>query len=75
MYASIKQELVELKIIHSQNVLVFMLHAGGGGGGGGTALVGQIVHVHYCHIHVSFAFYQLFLRIIGNFLLNNGVDK
>ena len=39
------------------------------------ALVGQNVHVHSGHIHVSFAFCQLFLRIIGNFLLNNGVDK
>ena len=40
------------------------------------ALIGQNVHVHSDHIHVSFAFYQLFLRIIGiNFLLNNGVEK
>ena len=30
------------------------------------ALVGQSVHAHSGHIHVSFAFYQLFLRIIGN---------
>ena len=38
------------------------------------ALVGQNVHVYS---HVSFAFCQLFLRIIGNFLLslNNGIDK
>ena len=39
------------------------------------ALVGQNVRVHSGHIHVSFAFYQLFLRTIGNFPLNNGVDK
>ena len=41
------------------------------------ALIGQNVHVHSSHIHVSFAFCQLFLiiRIIGNFFLNNGVDK
>ena len=39
------------------------------------ALVGQNVHVHSDHIHVSFAFCQLFLRIIGNFFLNNGVEK
>ena len=39
------------------------------------ALIGQNVHVHSSHIHVSFAFYQLSLRIIVNFLLNNGVDK
>ena len=37
-------------------------------------LVGQNVHVHSGHIHVSFVFYQLFLRIVGNFLLNNGID-
>ena len=36
------------------------------------ALVGQNVHVHSGHIHVSFAFFS---RIMGNFLLNNGVDK
>ena len=29
------------------------------------ALIGQNVHVHSGHIHVSFAFCQLFLRIIG----------
>ena len=39
------------------------------------ALVGQNVHVHSGHIHVSFAFCQLFLRIIGNFFLNNRIDK
>ena len=39
------------------------------------ALVCQNVHVHSGHIYVSFAFCQLFLRIMGNFLLNNGVDK
>ena len=39
------------------------------------ALVGQNVHVHSGHTHASFAFYQLSLRIIGNFLLNNRVDK
>ena len=43
------------------------------------ALVGQNVHgIVPCdsgHIHISFAFYQLFLRIIGDFLLNNGVDS
>ena len=38
-------------------------------------LVGQNVHVHSGHIHISFAFYQLFLRIIGNFLLNNEIDN
>ena len=32
------------------------------------ALVDQNVHVHSGHIHISF------LRIIGNFLLNYGVD-
>ena len=37
-----------------------------------SALVGQNVHVHSDHIYILSAF---FLRIIGNFLLNNGVDK
>ena len=37
------------------------------------ALVDQNVHVHSGHIHVSFAIF--FIRIIGTFLLNNGVDK
>ena len=34
------------------------------------ALVGQNVHAHSGHIHISFAFCQM-----GDFLLNNGVDK
>ena len=38
------------------------------------ALVVQNVYVHSGHIYVSFAFCQLFLRII-DFLLNNGVDQ
>ena len=38
-------------------------------------LVDQNVCVHSGHIHVSFAFCQFFLRTIGNFPLNNGVDK
>ena len=38
-------------------------------------LVGQNVLVHSGHIHVSFAFCQLILKIVGNFLLNNGVDN
>ena len=37
--------------------------------------VGLNVYIHSGHIHVSFEFCQPFLRIIGNFLLNNGVDK
>ena len=33
------------------------------------------IHVHSGHIHVSSAFLSaFFLRIIGDFLLNNGVD-
>ena len=35
----------------------------------------NVYYVHSDHIHVSLAFRQLFSRIIGNFLLNNGVDK
>ena len=54
MYASIKQELVELKIIHSQNVLVFMLHAGGGG----TAL---LLAKLYMYILVIFMFHLHFV--------------
>ena len=37
-------------------------------------LIGQNVCVHAGHIHVSFAFGS-FSLIIGNFPLNNGVDK
>ena len=35
--------------------------------------VGHNVHVHSGHIHVLFAFLSAFLRIIDDFLLNNGV--
>ena len=39
------------------------------------ALVGQNVHVNSGHIRfIKFCILSVFLRIIGNFLLNNGID-